>query len=181
MSTARILHRAARGLHRRERQRLRGPRPSAPRRGTGQGELARKIGMLIAKPGLTQASAAELLKIDQPKISALVRGRLAGFSVPERRAGNESDAQLAQQRQQLSLRVAGPQGVLGLQCRKRMRRVGAADGGGASLGQADVAEPRRGQRGRARGAESPEERGAWRSATIRARPCRLLFARADSR
>jgi predicted XRE-type DNA-binding protein len=27
---------------------------------------------------LTQAAAAELVKIDQPKVSALVRGRLAG-------------------------------------------------------------------------------------------------------
>ena len=30
---------------------------------------------------LTQAAAAELLNIDQPKVSALVRGRLAGFSL----------------------------------------------------------------------------------------------------
>jgi len=44
-------------------------------------ELARKIAALIAEGGLTQASAAELLKIDQPKVSALVRGRLAGFSL----------------------------------------------------------------------------------------------------
>ena len=43
--------------------------------------VARKIAALIAKRGLTQASAAELLKIDQPKVSALVRGRLAGFSL----------------------------------------------------------------------------------------------------
>ena len=44
-------------------------------------KLARKIAALIAKRGLTQASAAELLKIDQPKVSALLRGRLAGFSL----------------------------------------------------------------------------------------------------
>ena len=30
---------------------------------------------------LTQAAAAELPRIDQPKVSALVRGRLAGFSL----------------------------------------------------------------------------------------------------
>jgi predicted XRE-type DNA-binding protein len=52
-----------------------------PAEALAKAELARKIGMLIAKRGLTQASAAELLKIDQPKISALVRGRLAGFSL----------------------------------------------------------------------------------------------------
>jgi predicted XRE-type DNA-binding protein len=46
-----------------------------------QAELARKIGTLIAKRGLTQAAAAELLEIDQPKVSALARGRLAGFSL----------------------------------------------------------------------------------------------------
>jgi predicted XRE-type DNA-binding protein len=30
---------------------------------------------------LTQLEAAKLLDVDQPKISALVRGRLAGFSI----------------------------------------------------------------------------------------------------
>ena len=43
--------------------------------------LARKIAALITKGGLTQAAAAELLNIDQPKVSALVRGRLAGCSL----------------------------------------------------------------------------------------------------
>jgi len=44
-------------------------------------ELARKISEIIAKQRLTQMEAAELLGIDQPKISALVRGRLGGFSL----------------------------------------------------------------------------------------------------
>ena len=44
-------------------------------------ELARKIGMIIERRGLTQCAAAELLEIDQPKVSALTRGRLAGFSL----------------------------------------------------------------------------------------------------
>jgi len=44
-------------------------------------ELARKIAELIAKRRLTQAAAADLLNVDQPKVSALVRGRLAGFSL----------------------------------------------------------------------------------------------------
>ena len=44
-------------------------------------ELARKIAQLIAKRRLTQAAAADLLNVDQPKVSALVRGRLAGFSL----------------------------------------------------------------------------------------------------
>jgi hypothetical protein len=33
---------------------------------------------------LTQAAAAEVVQIDQPRISALVRGRLAGFSLDRR-------------------------------------------------------------------------------------------------
>ena len=44
-------------------------------------DLAFEISQAIADRGLTQFQAAELLGIDQPKISALVRGRLAGFSM----------------------------------------------------------------------------------------------------
>jgi predicted XRE-type DNA-binding protein len=47
-------------------------------------ELVRKIGAIIARRGLTQAAAALLLEVDQPKISALTRGRLAGFSLDRR-------------------------------------------------------------------------------------------------
>ena len=54
------------------------PRPAEA---LAKAELARKIAAHIAKRGLTQASAAELLKIDQPKVSALIRGQLAGFSL----------------------------------------------------------------------------------------------------
>jgi predicted XRE-type DNA-binding protein len=44
-------------------------------------ELARQILNIIAKRRLTQAKAAELLGIDQPKVSALTRGKLSGFSM----------------------------------------------------------------------------------------------------
>jgi predicted XRE-type DNA-binding protein len=44
-------------------------------------ELAHKIIALIRKRGLTQAQAAKLLGVDQPKVSALVRGNLTGFSI----------------------------------------------------------------------------------------------------
>jgi len=44
-------------------------------------ELAFKINQLIESRNLKQKDAAFLLKIDQPKISALSRGRLSGFSV----------------------------------------------------------------------------------------------------
>lgn len=43
-------------------------------------ELARQIGMLIRGAGLTQARAAARLGVDQPKVSALLRGRLKDFS-----------------------------------------------------------------------------------------------------
>ncbi|MEL6502151.1 MAG: helix-turn-helix transcriptional regulator [Cyanobacteria bacterium J06623_1] len=43
-------------------------------------ELASKIGSLIEQKNLTQIEAAELLGIDQPKVSALTRGKLSGFS-----------------------------------------------------------------------------------------------------
>lgn len=44
-------------------------------------ELAYKINKLIAELKWTQKKAAKWLGIDQPKISALRRGRLTGFSV----------------------------------------------------------------------------------------------------
>lgn len=44
-------------------------------------ELASAIAQLLRQRQLTQKSAASLLNIDQPKVSALVRGRLDGFSV----------------------------------------------------------------------------------------------------
>ncbi|HTM06383.1 MAG TPA: helix-turn-helix transcriptional regulator [Patescibacteria group bacterium] len=43
--------------------------------------LAIQINTLIKRKKLTQKQAAELLDIDQPKISALSTGKLAGFSL----------------------------------------------------------------------------------------------------
>jgi predicted XRE-type DNA-binding protein len=43
--------------------------------------LAIEIGRMISKRGLTQTKAARAMGIDQPKVSALVRGRLEKFSV----------------------------------------------------------------------------------------------------
>ena len=54
------------------------PRPAEA---LAKAELARKISAMIARRGLTQAAAAEVLEIDQPKVSALKRGRLTGFSL----------------------------------------------------------------------------------------------------
>jgi predicted XRE-type DNA-binding protein len=54
------------------------PRPAEA---MAKAELARKVGAIIERRGLTQAAAAKVLEIDQPKVSALARGRLAGFSL----------------------------------------------------------------------------------------------------
>ena len=43
-------------------------------------ELVRKISEIITKLNLTQVQVAEILGIDQPKVSLLIRGRLSGFS-----------------------------------------------------------------------------------------------------
>lgn len=43
-------------------------------------ELARQINEIITKRHMSQAEAAELLGVDQPKVSALMRGKLTGFS-----------------------------------------------------------------------------------------------------
>ncbi len=43
-------------------------------------ELARRIGEIINQRHLTQVEAASLLGIDQPKVSALMKGKLTGFS-----------------------------------------------------------------------------------------------------
>lgn len=43
--------------------------------------LSMQIHDIIKKRHITQAKAAEILGIDQPKVSALVRGQLGGFSM----------------------------------------------------------------------------------------------------
>lgn len=44
-------------------------------------EMAHAVSAIIAGKHWTQTQAAEVLGIDQPKVSALMRGRLSGFSV----------------------------------------------------------------------------------------------------
>src|SRR5919201_3404264 len=44
-------------------------------------ELVQRICDIIAERKLTQVRAAEVLGIDQPKVSALMRGKLSGFSI----------------------------------------------------------------------------------------------------
>lgn len=44
-------------------------------------ELARQITKMIVQQQITQVEAAEILGVDQPKVSALVKGKLSGFSI----------------------------------------------------------------------------------------------------
>jgi predicted XRE-type DNA-binding protein len=52
-----------------------------PEEAAAKAELAYKITKIIARRRFTQAEAAEILDVDQPKISALRRGKLSGFSL----------------------------------------------------------------------------------------------------
>lgn len=52
-----------------------------PEEALAKAELARQIDFIIKKKKLTQEQAALLLGIDQPKVSALVSGKLSGFSL----------------------------------------------------------------------------------------------------
>lgn len=54
---------------------------SEPADRLAKAELARKIAEIINKRHLKQIEAARLLGVDQPKISAIMNGRLTGFSL----------------------------------------------------------------------------------------------------
>ena len=51
-----------------------------PEEDLARAELAYRISTTIRSRRLTQTRAAKILKIDQPKISRLLRGQLSGFS-----------------------------------------------------------------------------------------------------
>lgn len=51
-----------------------------PEEHLAKAELASRINIAIREAGLTQAAAADLLGIDQPKVSRLMRGYLTNFS-----------------------------------------------------------------------------------------------------
>jgi predicted XRE-type DNA-binding protein len=52
-----------------------------PNLALAKAELVQRIRELIVERKLTQAKAAKLLGLDQPKVSALVRGRVEGYSI----------------------------------------------------------------------------------------------------
>ena len=79
-----------------------------------------------------------VLRQSSSGMSSGVRSCAGEEAVPERGVGHEADAELAQQREELVLGVAGPQRVLGLQRGDRVHGVGAADRLRGGLGQPDV-------------------------------------------
>ncbi len=44
-------------------------------------ELARQIAKIITQQKMTQTEAAQILGLDQAKVSALIKGKLSGFSI----------------------------------------------------------------------------------------------------
>jgi predicted XRE-type DNA-binding protein len=56
-------------------------RYARPEEAAAKAELAHKITKIIERRKLTQAEAANVLEVDQPKVSALKRGKLSGFSL----------------------------------------------------------------------------------------------------
>jgi len=52
-----------------------------PELALAKAKLVRRIRDIIFERGLTQTVAAKLLGLDQPKVSALVRGRVDGYSL----------------------------------------------------------------------------------------------------
>lgn len=54
---------------------------SNPEESMAKAELAILISDAIKKKKLTQKKAAELIGIDQPKISSIIRGQLSGFTI----------------------------------------------------------------------------------------------------
>jgi predicted XRE-type DNA-binding protein len=52
-----------------------------PELALAKAELVQRIRDLIAERRLTQSKAAELLGLDQPKVSGLVRGRVEGYTI----------------------------------------------------------------------------------------------------
>lgn len=52
-----------------------------PDEALAKAELAQKIVAIVQARRLTQTDAAAILGVDQPKVSALMRGRLSGFSI----------------------------------------------------------------------------------------------------
>ena len=76
--------------------------------------LAIEIGRIIRRRGLTQSEAASMLGVDQPRVSALMRGHLEKFSMEKlcdylRALGCNVDIRIQERKKK---RTAGKQGTL---------------------------------------------------------------------
>lgn len=54
---------------------------ASPEEALAKARLAARIAEIITERGWTQVAAAKVLGIDQPKVSALLRGKLSSFSL----------------------------------------------------------------------------------------------------
>src|SRR5438876_484624 len=54
-----------------------------PEEALAKAELARQVSAIISERHLTSSKAAEILRIDLPRLSALVRGELTEFSIDQ--------------------------------------------------------------------------------------------------
>jgi predicted XRE-type DNA-binding protein len=54
---------------------------ASPDEELAKAEMTARIAEAISRKGLTQTAAAKILGVDQPKVSALLRGKFAGFSI----------------------------------------------------------------------------------------------------
>jgi len=83
-----------------------------PEEALAKAELARKVNALLASRGLSQVEAGKLLKISQPRVSDLARGRLTNFSLEKlmafaRRLGMDIEIRMkASRRPGLRVRAA---------------------------------------------------------------------------
>jgi len=55
--------------------------PPHPEEALAKAELVHKISVLVRERKLTQVQTAKLLRLDQPKVSAFLRGQFSGFSL----------------------------------------------------------------------------------------------------
>jgi predicted XRE-type DNA-binding protein len=54
-----------------------------PEEALAKAEIARQIGLTLTERKLTESQAAKMLGLDEPRISALIRGRLTQFSIDQ--------------------------------------------------------------------------------------------------
>ena len=83
-----------------------------PEEALAKAEIARRVNRILADRGLSQVQAGAVLGIPQPRVSDLVRGRLAKFSLEKlidfaKRLGNDIEIRIKpSQKPHLKVRTA---------------------------------------------------------------------------